>query len=150
MSETETKREPSKTFSLEKACRSSNLFENLREVVFSHPDEAARNFGLSVMYLLENKNNQALECLRRLAEEHHKIPLIQRRIAEIFVDREDFHKAVVHLKRVLELDKEDLTAQIWLGLSYYKLGDAERGEIIFQSLKNSVFLLRADNSSWTP
>ena len=96
MSEHETKREPSKSFSLEKACRSSNLFENLQEVVTSHPDEAAKNFGLSVMYLLENKNNQALDCLKRLAEEYHKIPLIQQRIAEIFVDREDFHKAVVH------------------------------------------------------
>ncbi len=149
MSETEMKRETSNAFSLEKICRSSNLLENLREVVLSHPDETAKNLGLSVVYLLENKYDQALDCLRRLAEENHKIPLIHRRIAEIFVDREDFRKAVVHLKRVLELDKEDLTAQIWLSLSYYKLGDAERGEIVFQSLKDSVFLLRAADSSWT-
>ena len=118
----EKKTESPVAFSLEKVCRSSKPLKNLREVILSHPDEIAKNLGLSIMGVLEDKDEEILKCLELIAEAKPEVSLIRRRIAEVFLSRNEFSQAISHLKQAVKLDKEDQTALIWLALSYYEIG----------------------------
>lgn len=55
--------EKTSAFSIEEACRSSNMMRNLRSVIEAHPDECAKNFGMSIMYLINEEHDKMLECL---------------------------------------------------------------------------------------
>lgn len=136
------------TFSIEKVCQSSNFLKNLQAVIQSHPDETARNFGMSIIYLLDEEHDKALEYLESIAQKNPNISLIQLRIAEIFIYRNDYRTAITYLEKVLELDNEDLTAKFWLCLSYYMLGEAEKAKFSTKSLKESIFLLQMTKSNW--
>lgn len=100
------------SFSIEKACKSHNLLKNLRAVVESHQDESAKNLGMSILHLLNDDFSKMLDCLQSLAQAHPEIGLINRRIAEIYINRNDFETAITYLEKALTIDKEDLTAII--------------------------------------
>jgi tetratricopeptide (TPR) repeat protein len=146
--EADHKSESPIAFSLEKVCRSSNLLKNLKEIVLSHPDKTAENLGMSIVYLFEDKYSELLECLETIAGANPEVSLIRRRIAEVFLGRNDLLQAITHLKQVVKLDREDQTALIWLALSYYEIGEKEKGALIFNKLRQSVFILHAENSLW--
>lgn len=147
--ETEKKCETMSSFSLEKVCRSSNWLKNLRAVVLSHPDSDARDLGMSVIHLAENKKDRMLECLQSIAEKHPESSLIQRRIGEFFLSRNDYRQAIIYFQNTLKMNKDDLTAMIWLGLTYAEIGERKKAAVVFKKLKEFVFILQASDSNWT-
>ncbi len=134
-SQTENTDEKTNVFSIEKVCQSHNLIKNLREVIDSHPDETAKNFGMAIMHLIYDNYDKILACLEFVAERHPNIPLIQRRIAEIHIRRNNFQTAIPYLEKALELNKKDMTAKIWLSLSYYAAGNEKKSQVKFEMLK---------------
>lgn len=140
--------EGTNAFSLENTCKSSNLMKNLREVLETHPDECAKNLGMSIMHMLYDNHDKMLECLKFLVKNNPELPLLHRRIAEIYINRDDYKTAVPHLEKALKLDNQDLTAKIWLGLSYYATGNEKKAKICLDLLKEDVFLLHAGSTNW--
>lgn len=140
---------PMSTFSLKESCQTSNFLKNLQDVISTHPDENAQKLGLSIIHLMEGKDDNVLNILTTLAESNADIPLLWRRIAEIHLSQNDYEQAIAHLEKTLKLDKEDLTAMIWLGFCYFQTGEKKKGMIIFELLKESVYCLQAVNSNWT-
>lgn len=145
----DTRDEKSGTFSVERVCKSNNLIKNLREVIESHPDEIAKNFGMAIVYLICDKYDKMLSCLELVAQQYPDVPLIQRRIAEIHIYRSNFQEAIPYLEKVLELEEEDMTAKIWLSLIYFVTGDIKKGKASLKSLKGFIFVLRAENTKWS-
>lgn len=141
--------EVSNSFSLETVCKSSNFIKNLREIIETHPDDGAKNLGLSIIHLLYGNYDKVLNCLDIIASQHPDIPLIQRRIAEIYIYRNNFQAAIPYLEKVLELNEEDMTAQIWLNLSYFVTGETKKARANLKLLKSFVFSLNAKESNWS-
>lgn len=148
MFETKKKKESYGTFAIEKICQANNLLEVLRKVVESHPNKDAQNLGMSIVYLLAEKDEKSLECLYSLAALYPEIPIIQRRIAEMMINSTKYPNAVSLLENVIKLDKKDFTAMFWLALCYYETGQSEKGSKTFEQLRESVFLLHVSDSTW--
>lgn len=136
------------TFSIEKACKSNNFLRNLQYVIESHPDESAKNWGMSILHLLNDNYDKMLACLKFIAVQHPNIALIQRRIAEFYIHRNNYQAAIPYLEKTLELSEEDMTAKIWLNLSYYATGNEKKAKSCLKSLKGYIFLMHAANNNW--
>ena len=148
MSESETNSQKTKDFSIEKVCKSHNLINNLRSVIESHPDEIAKNFGMAVIHLIYDNYDKMLACLEFVAQQYPDISLIQKRIAEIHIHRNNFQEAIPYLEKVLELEGGDMTAKIWLTLSYYATGNEKKAKSSLKCLKGYIFMMHAANSNW--
>jgi tetratricopeptide (TPR) repeat protein len=135
-------------FSLEKACQSTKYLTNLEEIIQTHPCESARTFGMSIISLFDEKNEESLRHLELLAEGNPNIILIHQRIAEFCIDFGKYEKAVVHLEKVVELEKQDLTAQFWLCLIYHTLGKTGKARKSFEYLKEFVYRIRVKTRNW--
>lgn len=135
-------------FDLEKACRSNKLLKNLREVVQSHQSEIASNFGMSIIYLIEDEHDKIPACLNFLIKEYPEVPLIHRRLGEVFIRKDDYKQAIPHLEKAIKLDSEDLTAKVWLSLSYFKVGEQKKATSSLEDLKSHIFVLQALDSNW--
>lgn len=135
-------------FSLEKACQSNNFFTNLEDIIETHPNEAARLFGRSIVSSLGEGSEKTLEHLELLTKENPNIPLLHQRIAETCIDSEKYKKAVLHLEKILELDNQNLTARVWLCLVHYLLGNTKKAKETFQPLKKSVYRMRVNTKNW--
>lgn len=135
-------------FDLEKACQSNKLLKNLQEVVQSHQSEIASNFGMSIIYLIEDENDKILTCLNFLIKECPEIPLLHRRVAEVFIRKDDYKQAIPHLEKAIKLDSEDLTAKVWLSLSYFKIGEQKKALLSLEDLKTHIFVLHVTDSNW--
>lgn len=144
----ETCEEKIALFSIEQTCKSSSLMKNLRDVLESHPSESAKNLGMSIFYLINGEHRKMLECLELLAQKHPEIAEIHRRVGEGYIKRNDYQTAITHLKNAVKLNDEDVTAKIWLGFSYFVIGDEKKAKICLDLIKNDVFLLHAENSNW--
>jgi len=136
------------SFSIEQTCKSSSLMQNLRNVIESHPNESAKNLGMSIFYLINGEHRKMLECLEFLVEKHPEIAEIQRRVGEGYINKNDYQTAIPHLKNAIKLNEEDLTAKIWLSFSYFAIGDEKKAKICLDLIKPDVFLLHAENSKW--
>lgn len=147
MSDLKITREKPNSFSIEKACKSHNLLKNLQAVIESHQDESAKNFGMAILHLLNSDFTEMTKCLKALAQAHPEVGLINRRIAEIYINQNDFETAIAYLEKALELDKEDVTAKIWLGLGYFEIGNEEKAKTYLKSLSKNIFMLYAANSN---
>lgn len=77
-------------FSIECACRSSNLLQNLQNIIQSHPNNTAQNFGMSVIHLIEGEPDKMINCLELIIKENPNISLLHRRIAEVFINKDDY------------------------------------------------------------
>ena len=137
-----------KEFSLEEACKSTNYFANLREVIQTHPCDSARTLGLSIITAFNEETEIALEHLESLVQDNPEIPLLHRRIAEFYIDINKFEEAVIHLEKVIELQKKDLTARFWLCLIYLLLGEREKAKEPFKYLKDYIYQLQVNTKSW--
>lgn len=146
MPENKTCCEKIKSFSIEKTCKSNNLLKNLCEVVESHPDNNAKNIGMSIIYLLGGNYSKALEYLNSLVKAHPEIELLHRRIAEVYISQNDFETAITYLENALKIDKENLTVKIWLSLSYFVVGDEKKANNFLRSLKEEIFLFNVTSS----
>ncbi|MCD9188947.1 MAG: hypothetical protein LUM44_21195 [Pyrinomonadaceae bacterium] len=135
-------------FSLECACRSSNLLKNLSDIIKTHPNNTAQNFGMSIIHLIEGDSDKTVNCLESIIAENPNISLLHRRIAEVFINNNDYKQAIIHLENALEADKEDLTAKIWLSLSYFEIGNSKKAGAILTELKEYIFHLNIKNNNW--
>ncbi|MGC2234681.1 MAG: tetratricopeptide repeat protein [Pyrinomonadaceae bacterium] len=135
-------------FSIECACRSSNLLKNLRNIIQSHPSNTAQKFGMSIIHLIEGDSEKMLNCLEFIIGENPNISLLHRRIAEVFINNNDYQQAIIHLENALEADEEDLTAKFWLGLSYFEIGNTKKARAILRELKEHVFHLSVMDNNW--
>lgn len=142
MRKSESVEETSNKFSLENDCQSSNLLKNLLDIIESHPSEAAIKFGRSIIYFIVKDYNKTLNCLEFLTEKYPEVPLFHQRIAEVLIRNSNYEKASHHLEKVLEFDQENLTAKVWLCLSYFKLCHIEKAHKMLADLNNFVFLLK--------
>lgn len=70
------------------------------------------------------------------------MPLFHQRIAEVLIRNSNYEKASHHLEKVLEFDEENLTAKVWLCLSYFKLCNMEKAYKMLNELNDFVFLLK--------
>lgn len=136
-------------FSLECACRSNNLLKNLRNVIQTHPNKAAQKFGMSIIHLIEGDSNKMVNCLESVIAENPNISLLHRRIAEVCINNDDYKQAIIHLENALKADEEDLTAKIWLSLSYFEVGNKDKAGAILTELKEHVFHLNVMSNNWT-
>jgi predicted Zn-dependent protease len=135
-------------FDLEKACSSNKLLKNLREVIQSHQSEIASNFGMSIIHLIEDENDKILTCLNFLINECPEISLLHRRLAEVFIRKDNYKQAIPHLEKAIKLDGEDLTAKVWLSLSYFKVGEQKKALLSLEDLKSHIFVLHATDGNW--
>lgn len=149
MEESQSKSETHNCFSMEKVCQSNNFIKNLLEIIESHPNENAVNFGRSIIYFIDDDFDNMLECLELLTKSFPNISLLHRRIAEAHIYKNRYQKAITHLERVLELDTKDLTAKVWLVLSYFKVGKAKEANDGLHELKNFIFTLKATERSYS-
>lgn len=143
------KEETLNDFSLTTTCQSSNILKNLLDIIETHPSEAAVNFGRSIIYFIVDDYGKSLNYLEILSEKYPNIPLLHHRIAEILIKSSEYKKATFHLEKVLEFDKENLTAKIWLCLSYFKLCDTVKACELLNELNNFVFVLKAGEIKYT-
>lgn len=135
-------------FSLEETCRSNNLLKNLQNIIQSHPSNTAQNFGLSIIHLIEGDSEKTVNCLQSIIEENPNLSLLHCRIAQVFINNNDYKQAIMHLENALEADKEDLTAKVWLSLSYFEIGNKKKASIILGELKEYVFHMNVMNNNW--
>lgn len=149
MRESKSVKEVSNEFSLEKVCQSSNLLKNLLDIIESHPSESAINLGRSIIYFILDDYDKSLNYLEFLVENCSNVSLLHHRIAEVLINKNNYEKAAFHLKKVLELDEENLTAKIWLCLAYFKIGDIEKAYELLNDLNEFVFILRAGEIKFT-
>jgi tetratricopeptide (TPR) repeat protein len=131
-----------KEFSLEEACKSTNYVANLREIVQTHSCESARNLGLAILSGFNDENEKAVELLELLVKKNPNISLLHQRIAEFCIDSNNYKKAVFHLEKVIELQKQDITARFWLCLIYHWQGNTEKAQTTFEYLKKFVYRLQ--------
>jgi predicted Zn-dependent protease len=149
MEESQSKSETHNCFSMEKICQSNNFIKNLLEIIESHPNESAVNFGRSIIYFINDDFDKMLECLELLTKSFPNISLLHRRIAEAHLYKNSYPIAITHLEKVLELDTKDLTARVWLVLSYFKVGKAKEANDGLDDLINFVFTLKAIERRYT-
>lgn len=133
-------------FSIKKICQPNGLLGQLREVVECHHDEDARQIGLSVVHLLENDDRRSLECLKTLVGKYPDVSILQQRLAETYLSVREDERAVIHFERAVKLDKKNYTAMFWLALCYYRSSSPEKGAIIFDRLREKVYLLHIADS----
>ena len=136
-------------FSLEKACQSTNYLANLQDVIQTHPCESARVFGMSIINSFAEENEKSLQQLELLVEKNPNIALLHQRIAEFYIDFEKYEKAAFHLEKIIELEKQDLTARFWLCLIYYLLGETKKAKETFKYLKEFVYRIRVKTINQT-
>lgn len=144
----QTARNGRNDFSLECACRSSNLLKNLRNIIQTHPNSTAQNFGMSIIHLIEGDSDKVVNYLESIIAENPNISLLHRRIAEVFINNNDYKQAIIHLENALEADKEDLTAKLWLSLSYFETGNTKKAGTILMELKDCLFHLNVMSNNW--
>jgi len=135
--------EATDSFSLEDICRSDNLVRNLLDIIESHPDETAVNFGRSIIYSFEDDFDKTVNYLEFLIQKFPNISLLRCRIAQTFISENNYENAIIHLEKILELDQEDLTAKIWLTFSYFKIGNTEKANKYLNGLEKFVYILKA-------
>lgn len=135
-------------FSLEETCKSTSYLANLREVIQTHPCDSARNLGLSIITAFNEETEIALEHLKSLVRENPEIPLLHRRIAEFYIDGNEFEEAIIHLEKVIELQTKDLTARFWLCLIYLLRGEKEKAKEPFKYLKDFIYQLQVITKTW--
>ena len=148
MTKQKTTTELGSDFSIECACRSNNLLNNLQNIIQSHPNNTAQNFGMSVIHLIEGDPDKMINCLELIIKENPNISLLHRRIAEVFINKDDYRQAIIHLENALKADEEDLTAKVWLGLSYFEIGNTKKAGAILRELKEYIFHLNVMGNNW--
>lgn len=136
-------------FSIKQIADSDTYLENLYTVIDSHPDDNAKSFGLSVIFLLAQNYDLALRSLEFLIEKNPKEALPHRRSAEIFMFRREYSKAIDSLEQAIKLCPEDAISSIWLSLSYYKTGEIEKGEANLEEFEKCIFQLNSLDCRWT-
>lgn len=149
MMKTSEKSEIPTNLSITTICRLNGLVSQLREVVECHQDEDARQIGLSVVHLMENEERKSLECLKTLVEKYPDISILQQRLAETYLSLQEDENAVIHLEKAVKLDKKNYTAMFWLALCYYRVSSLEKGSIIFDWLRENIYLLHVTSCGRT-
>jgi lipopolysaccharide biosynthesis regulator YciM len=95
-------------FSVENVLKSPTRMDELREILLTHQDETARELGLATLCIIENKFEEALEHIKFVYEnDHDKVPLLERRVAEIYIMCERFELAGEHLLRNIRHAPDD-------------------------------------------
>lgn len=135
-------------FSLERACQSYSYLTNLQEIVETHPNELARNFGMAIISSLDERNEESLQQLELLAEVNPNIPLVHQRIAEFCIALGRYEQAIVHLEKVIELENQNLTARFWLCLLYHLTNKTKQAKSSLDILKKLVYGIRVKFIDW--
>lgn len=136
------------SFSIESVCESSNYLSNLQQVIQSHPNQTAKNFGLSVIYLLKSDYDKTINYLKSLIQEFPDVPLFHRRMGEVYIVRKEYKKAIPYFEKAIEIDSGDLTSITWLSLSYFVTGECEKGLAKLKALEDHITILAVEDSNW--
>lgn len=73
------------------------------------------------------------ELMGKLAEDPNNFE-VRRELAEHFMDVSDWSSAIVHLKRALEINPNDVAANYFMGVSQYNLGNFPESATAFEHL----------------
>ena len=122
---------------------SSMWIAGVDDLTESEPDLARANFFFARVLRDEGNFDQALEHLGRVTAGYPRDRVVWNEIGRIRFLQRRYEDAVVALRRVLEIDPEDLMAHYNLMLSYSGLNDEDR------AVEHQQFYLRfkADESA---
>lgn len=113
-------------FSLESIVDSPGLLKELRQIISSHQDKTAREFGLATISVMLNDYEAALEHMKNVIAKKPDVPFLHRRLAEILILRDEHEEAIPHLERVVEQDPQDSTSPMLLLTTYQRTGNYEK------------------------
>jgi Flp pilus assembly protein TadD len=102
------------------------------------PDAERFRFFLALVQKAEGDYDGALESLRRVAAAYPRDRVVQNQLGRVQFLKRDYAGAVAALKKVLEVDSEDIQAHYNLMLALRGMGDlkgAEREERLFRRYK---------------
>jgi tetratricopeptide (TPR) repeat protein len=98
----------------------------LREALKRDAALAKTHFFLGSVLKSRGRYDEALEHLRRAADQYPRDRVLQNQIGRVLFLKRQYREAVDVLRRVLAIDPEDLQAHYNLMLCYQGLGDADR------------------------
>ena len=56
-------------------------------------------------------------------------------LGKAYAEQEQYEKAIMHLKRALELDPTHSSSGFWLGRSYFEVGDLTKAHDVFETAR---------------
>jgi tetratricopeptide (TPR) repeat protein len=112
--------------------------EVLRRALAIDADLAKTHFFLGTVLKNGGRYDESLQHLREAASRYPRDRVVRNQIGRVLFLMRRFEEAVPELKRVLEIDPEDLQAHYNLMLSYQGLGrheDAQRERTLYERFK---------------
>ena len=102
--------------------------EMLRRALAIDPNLAKTHFFLGTVLKNNGRYDDSLRHLREAASRYPRDRVVRNQIGRVLFLKRQFQEAVTELKRVLEIDPEDLQAHYNLMLCYQGLGQAALAE----------------------
>jgi predicted Zn-dependent protease len=114
--------------SIESIVDSPTRIEELRHIINSHQDKAAKEFGLATISVMLKDFDAALEHMKNLMAKKPDIPILHRRMAEILILRDEHEEAIPYLEKVIERDPQDSTTPMLLLSTYQRTGKYDKAQ----------------------
>lgn len=118
---------------------SPSRLKELREILGSHQDMTAKEFGLATISVMLNDFDAALEHMKTVIDRKPDVPFLHRRLAEILILRDEHEDAIPHLEKVIEQDPQDSATPMLLLSTYQRTGNYEKAqklEVYLTAYKN--------------
>jgi tetratricopeptide (TPR) repeat protein len=85
-------------------------------------------------YLLKGEKRKALELYRELVKDDANLQYIQNNYLNTLLDLSETDEALVHLKRLLRKEPDNMLYRLDIGLVYLRTGDAAKADKYFKDL----------------
>ncbi|HEX8286831.1 MAG TPA: tetratricopeptide repeat protein [Pyrinomonadaceae bacterium] len=121
-------KQPENFISLESLMDSPKRLKELYDIINSHQDKLTKEFGLATISIMLRDFDAALEHMKYVIAKKPNAPVLQRRLAEILILRDEHEEAIPHLEKVVESDPHDSTAPMLLLSTYQRTGNYEKAQ----------------------
>jgi len=115
----------------------SNALQSFNEVIVISPEEPYGHYGMGLVYLNKGENTKALESLRKAVELERKNPEFRVALARAELANEHPEEAKAQLDEALKLNKEIADIYLYMGESYFKMGNKEMALQYFNFCKET-------------
>ncbi len=108
-----------------------NIFCLLSFITYSQnqPD-----IQLAHEYLLKGEKRKALELFRELVKSDANLPFIQNSYLSTLLDLSEGDEAILHLKKLLKREPNNILYRIDVGIVYLRIGDTAKADKYFRDL----------------
>lgn len=93
--------------------------------------------------LLSQKFTRAIDFLKECIDRHPDYPEFHRRLGEVYIQTEQYDKALLHFQELVKIDKEDFEAWLEIGMLQSRLRDTAAA---IKAMETSYSLLPIDYS----